>query len=246
MRKRTVLLFGGIFLAGAAVLAAACSDEGDKIVVNGAGANQGISVSGSGSAFGTPDIANLQLGVQTEARTVAAAREAAARSQQALIGSLRANGIDDDDIQTIQFSIEPQYDFGPGVTQTLRAYRVTNVVNATIRKIDATGKIVDDAVAAGGSSVVVRGISFSIEDPTDLEEAAREEAMQQAEERAVSLAALAGVSLGRPLSIQENSSRQVAPIQLVGLGVASGLPTSIQAGQLQIQITVNVTYSIED
>ena len=68
-------------------------------------------MAGSGSIAGEPDIATLKLGVSVEKETVAEAREAAAVAMTAVLDSLKANDIAEEDIQTERFSIYPQYDY---------------------------------------------------------------------------------------------------------------------------------------
>ena len=78
-----------------------------------------IHVTGSGSVVGEPDIATLHLGVSVEKKTVAEAREAAAVVMTAVIASLKANDIAENDIQTERFSIYPQYDYTEELTVTV-------------------------------------------------------------------------------------------------------------------------------
>jgi uncharacterized protein YggE len=227
----------------AALLAVACS--GDTIV-NPATTAEGISVQGSGRASGTPDVVFLQLGVNLERATVSEAREAAASAMQAVIDSLRRNGIAERDIQTSQFSVQPQYDFSTRV-QTLRGYRVTNVVTAKITQIATASKAIDDAAAAGGNAAIVQSIDFSIDDPTELQEQARADAMAQARQRAAELADHAGVRILRPISINENYQTVIPQAQTVARTQAPGadVATPIQAGELEVLVFVSVVYAIE-
>ena len=110
-------------LAIVALVAVACG-EGDTIVNSDGSTTTGISVSGTGRATAEPDLVLLQLGVEVERRTVAAAREAAAASQQAIIEALKANGVDEKDIQTVRFSVQPRYD-SPNRVRVLSGYNVT-------------------------------------------------------------------------------------------------------------------------
>ncbi len=233
-----------VLIAGLA--GAACTSK-TTTVVSPPGTQTGISVSGTGRASGTPDVVILQVGVQSEARTVAAARDNAAQAAQAVIDSVKRNGVDEKDVHTVQFSVEPQYDFTSTRTQVLRAYRVTNVVQVKVRRIVTAGKVIDDAVAAGGDQTVVRGISFSIEDTTKLEEAARSDAVEEARKRAEQLAKEAGVSLGKPLTISEGGS--AIPIAAAPLVAAprtgDTVQTSIQPGELEVRVTVSILYAIE-
>jgi uncharacterized protein YggE len=233
------LAMGGVVLAG-------CND---KTTVNNAGSNTtGVSVSGNGQAFGAPDVAVVTIGVQADAPTVAAARESAASTAQAIIDSLKKNGVADKDAQTTQFNIDPQYDFRPGASQNvITGYRVTNVLTVKVRKIDTTSRVLDDAPAAGGNNTVVRGVTFTIDDPTKLRETARTSALKEAQAKAEQLAKDSGVKLGKPISISENSgpvpfAANVVTAPRTGPGDTS---TPIQTGELTVSITVNVLYAID-
>jgi len=225
----------------------ACSGGGDTIVNSEGATTTGINVSGTGRASGTPDTVVLQLGVQAEARTVAEARDLAARAAQGVIDSLKKNGVDDRDIRTVQFDIQPQFDAGVRGTPTVRAYRVSNVLSVKVRKIDNAGKVIDDAAAAGGNNTVVQSIAFSIDDPTKLEARAREAAVKEARDKAEQLAKLGGVKLGNPITITEGGGPQPIFINAAALVAprTGGDSTPIQSGQLDVTITVSVLYRIE-
>ena len=241
MKLRRLLL-----LAPAALLAlfAISCTSGDTIVQNTTNAT-GISAAGTGRVTGTPDIVILQLGVEVEMRSVEAARTAAATSMNAAIDSLKSNGVEQKDIQTVQFSVQPQYDFVSN-RQTLRGYRVTNVVSAKVRKIDTAGKIIDDVARAAGDAVVVRSLSFTIEDPSKLQAQARELAVKQARERADQLAKPAGVKIGRVLQITEGGGAVVSQAANVLRAPATAAETPIQAGELEVVVNVNAVFAIEE
>ena len=112
--------------------------------------------------------------------------------------------------------------------------------------MDDASKVIDDAVSAGGNNVVVQSIAFSIEDPTKLREAAREEAMKDVRARATQLARLSGVNLGGPISISEGSA--VTPVTYLSAprtGGAAEASTPIQPGDLEIAVNVSVLYEIK-
>lgn len=240
---RTSMFAAAAVAAVVALISAGCS-EGDT-VVNTPGSTVGISVSGTGQAFGTPDIAVLTLGVQAQAATVEEARETAAARAQAIIDAVKANGVADKDVQTVQYDIQPQYDFRPNGVQSIRGYQVTNVLSVKVRNINTTSKVLDDATRAGGNSTVVRGVSFTIDDPTALREAARTDALRDAKAKAEQLAREAGVGLGRPISISESGG----PVPLPATGLLAprtgDTSTPIQTGELQVNITVTVVYEID-
>jgi uncharacterized protein YggE len=221
----------------------ACN-EGDTVIDASTSTANGISVNGTGRATGTPDIVFLQLGVNLERTNVVEAREAAASAMQAVIDSLKRNGVPDKDIQTSRFTIQPQYD-RPGPVAVLRGYLVTNVVSVKLTRVDTASKAIDDAAVAGGNAVVVQSIRFAIDDPTALESRAREAALKEARARAEELASLTGVSLGGPLSVVESRDNVVPKEQAILASRIVESPTPIQAGELEVLVTVNVRYAIK-
>jgi len=163
---------------------------------------QGIQVTGNGSAFGNPDVAILNLGISAEKPEVREAREEAATAMQKVLDSLKDNGVAEKDIQTQHFSIQPQYDYIDN-RQVLRGYLVTNIVSTKVRDIETIGEVIDDAVDAGGDLIRVQSIIFTIDDPKELQNLARVEAMKDANAKAQTLAEQGGVKVGKPISISE-------------------------------------------
>lgn len=248
MKARRLLICAGLSAATLLVaVAATCGDTTTRVDTN-SGGNNGIVVSGEGKATGKPDVAQISLGVSKLAATVEQARNDAATSLDAMIQTLRDNGIAKDDIQTQQFNISPEYDYNNG-RQRLTGFRVTNVVQAKLRDINKTSKVVDDAVTAGGDNAQVQGISFTIDKPDDLKRQARENAVADAKAKAQTLASATGVSVGDPISISETNT-QPGPVYYNGAqaDITKAVPapsTPIEPGTLDVVIDVSVTWSIK-
>ena len=211
--------------------------------------SRSIHVSGSGSVTGEPDIATLNLGVSVEKETVEEARETAASAMTAVIDSLKANDIAENDIQTENFSIYPQYDY-TDEGRVLRGYRVNNTVRAKVEELESLSDIIDDATAAGGDIVVVNSIQFMIEDPTPLQAQARALAVKNAEAKAQTLAEASGVTLGKPITITETSRAAGPPIAYAEEAAAfaddsARSSTPIQAGELTVTVNVTIAYEFE-
>lgn len=209
--------------------------------------DRSIHVEGSGSVTGEPDIATLNLGVSVEKETVAEAREAAAVAMTAVLDSLKANGTSEEDIQTENFSIHPQYDYTEN-GRVLRGYRVNNTISAKVRELQNLSDIIDDAAGAGGDIIVVRSIQFMIEDPTELQMQARALAAKDAEAKAQTLADAHGVKLGKPVTITEVTSGGSSPIVYAeSLAADDSFRTStpIEAGQLTVTVNITVVYEFE-
>jgi len=230
-------------LLGLAALAVACTTE--NIKVQPPAQVQGISVSGTGEASGAPDLALVELGVSAEGKTVKEARDTAATAMNDVLDALKGDDVAEKDVQTRQFRIEPEYQYPDG-KQELIGFRVTNIVEAKVRDLDRVGEVIDDVAKAGGDIVQIQGLSFTIEKPEDLRAQARQEAMADARARAEGLAELAGVKLGKPISVTESAVapptafREAAP-----MGQGGGEATPIQAGELEVSVTVDVLFAIE-
>jgi uncharacterized protein YggE len=243
MRLKTLWLPLGAALA---LLATACGDSGDTYVQTGNAPVTGINATGTGEAFGEPDILIVNVGVSAQRASIAEAREAAAAAQKGVIDSLKRNGVADKDIQTIQFSVNPQYDFRSG-SQQIIGYVVSNVVTAKIRDLAKAGATIDAAIEAGGNDAVMQGVQFGIDDPTELQKQAREQAVRKAKEQAQQLADNAGVKLGKLLSISESSgSVPIAADVIRAPATGEAITESpIQAGQLTVRITVVLLYAVD-
>lgn len=218
---------------------------GKTTVNNQPAETSGITVSGHGEVQVPPDIGFVVVGVQSSASTVAAARDAAANSADALISGLKKDGVAEKDIQTTGLSIQPNYDYSKS-TPRLTGYTVTNTVTAKVRKIDSMSKVVDDAVAAGGDSVRLQSVSFGVEDTDKAKQEAREKAVANAKSKAESLAKLGDVSLGKPVTISETVGQVASPSKDYAGGSASdSVSTPIQSGTNTVSVDVSVRWAIQ-
>jgi uncharacterized protein YggE len=242
----------GIFIAIVGLAALVLTGCGsDTTVVSELNSQEGISVQGQGIAYGPPDVAEVEIGVQAQARTVAEAREQAASSMDAVIKSIKANGLTDADVRTVQFSVDPRYGQPvPGGQQPgqIVGYQVSNVITARVKKLDSIGKIVDDAAAAGGNNTVVRRVTFSILDQTKLQTEARELAVKDAKDRGDKMAQLNGLKLGRPVAINESLQPTVPIVTAPRTGetfASAQAATPIESGQLRVVVNVSIRYDID-
>ena len=250
--KRQYLLAIGLFLTLILVGLVACSpgdtslDEIENLNIS--SQQQGIWVTGQGEVMAVPDIATLRLGIEAEEESVAEAQIQATEAMDNVMTALTENGIARNDIQTQYFSIQRVTKWDRvQEEEVVTGYRVTNIVTAKIRDIDKVGAIVDAVAMAGGDLARVDSISFSVEDPTDYYEEAREEAVADAKTKANQLADLAGVTLGKPTYISESF---YAPPIVSRAGYemeeAVAIETPISPGELEISLSVQVVYSILD
>ena len=200
-----------------------------------------ITVTGIGSAAAPPDVAIVTVGVEVVARSVAAARTQAATDGAAVIEALHSGGVGERDTSTTAFSLHPEYDHRNG--RQLRGYRVANTVEARVRDLDSLGQLLDSVIAAGGDNTVVNGIRFTHEDSTALDTVARTEAWQDARRKAAQLAELAGLELGKPSFITEQTHPPpMPPVRHAMLEATAATP--IEAGELAVTVTITVGFAI--
>jgi len=234
-----------ITIAAAALLGAACTPD---VTVENSGSDgepaNGIAVSGTGEVYGTPDTLQMRFGVSVLRPTVEQAVGDAAALADELISSLAATGVAADDIQTANYSINPEYDYS-GDQRRLIGYRVDNMVIAKIRDLDSAGSVIDATVASVGDEIQVSGVSFSIEDDTELIAAARSAAWDDALAKAEQLATLAGVDLGEAVMISESFSSPTPPPIYRDFAAAdeAAFETPIEAGQQQVAVTLQVRFA---
>jgi hypothetical protein len=206
---------------------------------------QGIWVTGQGKVTAVPDIITLSVGVESQEASVAMAQSRATEAMGRVMTALTDNGVAEKDIQTQYFSIRKVTRWDQEKEEeVVIGYRVTNTVTAKIRDIDKAGSIIDAVALAGGDLTRINNIGFSIDDPSDYYEEARELAMADAKDKANRLAELADVTLDKPIYISESS--WTPPITR-DVKVAAGAPapaTPITPGEMEISLSVQVVYAI--
>ena len=131
------------------------------------------------------------------------------------------------------------------IPRQVMMYEVTNTIIVTIRTIDDTGSIIDAAASAGGNLVRINSVSLSVDQPDQYYTEARQLAMNDAANKASQLAKLAGVTLGTATYISENSSSLIYPQVFSAANVAASPTTSINPGETDITIDVQVVYAIK-
>ena len=207
----------------------------------------GIWVTGEGKVSVVPDVAILSVGVVAQLSSVAEAQSQAATAMTAVVAELDNFGIAKKDIKTQQFSIVPVRRWSDQeAREVLIGYQVTNTVTVKVRKVEDTGALIDAAARAGGDLIVINSISFTVDDPTPYYKEVREKAMADAQAKARQLADLGGVTLGKPTYINESGiSMPVVREYYAPMPAQAAPSTPISAGETEIQLSVQVVYSIE-
>jgi uncharacterized protein len=248
--RRFVMVAAALALMVPVLVLAGCTTAAPATTQNITIGNQqeGIWVNGQGEVQAVPDIAVLNLGVQAEAMTVAEAQAMASSAMDAVMAALKANGIDEDDIQTTGYSIYQQTRWDNDKQESVATgYQVTNNLKVKVRQVANAGTVLDAATSAAGDLMRVQGIYFEVDDPEPFLEQARAIAVADAKAKAEQLADLAGVDLGKPIYITES---YYSPVIYRGMEMAAsdgGMPaptTPITPGETTITATVQIVYQI--
>ena len=218
-------------------------------------AGTGISVLGESTISVKPDIAILDIGVETFAESVALARQSAAQEMGSVISALKKQGVDDSDIQTNRLNISPSYDYEEIMVrgkrtgrQVLTGYFVNNVVKVRIRELEKAGEVIDRTASAGGDSIRINGISFTVDDLSPYKVLLRKGAVEDSLVKANHYATESGVTLGPLISLSETIAPAIQSFQkdmAFGMrAMSESMPTSVSGGELDIHHSIQATFAI--
>ena len=239
MKLRTI--YGIIFAASALCFSAIAAADDEP--------TPRILVSGEGRVDVAPDLAVLSLTVTREAESARAALDANSAAMSEVLAAMQAEGIEQRDLQTANFAIQPKYLHPPKRSSGERepprivGYTVRNSLTVRVRDMKRVGAILDKSVSLGvneGGSIL-----FTNDDPSAALKQARVEAVQDALERANTLAVAAGVKAGRILEISEQSFQpRPMPMMRAEMAMAASDAVPVAAGENTYRVMVNISVEI--
>ncbi len=215
-----------------------------------------FSVSGEGKVVAIPDVAQFTFSVITEGgKNIANLQKENSEKVNKAIEFVKANKVEAKDIKTQNYNLTPRYQYyscprtgGSCPPPEIVGYTITQTVLVKVRDFNKIGDIVVGVVQNGANSV--SELSFTIDDPTKVENQARAEAINKAKEKAKDVAKAGDFRVGRLLSIQEGyiqpfyTYKEMAPLGLGGGGEPS-VPPIIEPGSQEVTVSVTLTYEIE-
>jgi uncharacterized protein YggE len=206
-----------------------------------------ISVSGEGTVSVPPDLAQIDAGVASDAKTAKDAAEANNAAMGKVLAALKGAGIDEKDFQTLRLSLQPQYaPPAPGRQgpPAITGYRATNHVTIKVHDLTKVASVIDTLVAAGANDI--GNVGFTVLQPSKLLDEAREKAVADARRKAEIYAKAAGVTLGAPLDITEGGT----PAPMFRSKMVAAAPTAISGtpiaqGEETLAVSVSITWAIK-
>ena len=201
-----------------------------------------ISVSGEATVSVAPDQAQIDGGVTSDGKTAREASEANNAAMGKVLLALKGAGIEEKDTQTSRLSLQPQYAPNRTGTSPITGYRASNRVTVRIRDVTKVANVIDVLVGAGANDI--GGINFTVSQPSKHLDEAREKAVADARRKAEIFAKAAGVTLGEPISISEETG---APAPMfrgkMAAPMAAGAP--VAQGEETLSVSVNVSWAIK-
>ena len=202
-----------------------------------------ISVTGEARISAAPDLAQVDAGVTSDAKTAREASDANNAAMGKVLLALKGAGIDEKDYQTSRLSLQPQYSSAKsGSPMTVAGYRASNRVTIRLRDVTKVANVIDTLVTSGANEI--GGINFMVSQASKLLDDARQQAVADARRKAEIYAKAAGVTLGAPLDISEQGAPGPMPFRKMAVGMAAS-PTPVAQGEETLQVNVSVSWAIK-
>jgi len=221
-----------------------------------------ISVVGIGEALAVPDVATFRFSVLAEAADATTAQNRSAESINTIVSYLEGEGIEEDDIQTEYYSLNPRYEYvesrqalcieggycPPPIQgqRVLQGYEVNQTISVKVRDTEKAGELISGVGERGATNV--SGVEFAIDDEEAIRAEARESAISDAQEKAEKLAEDLGVKIVRMTGYFEDQGGY----PIYGYGGAEmdaavstrSVAPAIPVGENTVTVQVNISYEV--
>jgi uncharacterized protein len=218
-----------------------------------------ISVAGTAEVRITPDEVNLKLAIETrDAKLDEAVKQNETRTA-VVLKFLKEAAIDAKDVQTDFVEIQPQYNTDRHAQQIVpQYYLVRRNLGVRLRKVTQFDEVLAGVLRSGVNYVL--GIDFRTTELRKHRDAARQQAIRAAKEKALALAKELDVKVGKAQTINEQthggwwgwSGRSSDPfanamVQNVSQSGPAGEAGegNLAVGMISVTATVNVTFALE-
>jgi hypothetical protein len=197
-----------------------------------------IVVTGHGEVKVSPDRATIQIAVQTRAVTASDAAAQNATKQQAVLSALRALGLTNDQLSTINYQVYPEQRYEQGKDPVIAGYNVTNTIVADIRRLDQVGKVIDAALSHGAN--LISSLQFYSSNTQAARRTAIGSAIEMARADAEAAARAAGGSLGGLLevNVMAGSPPRPQPLMMAARAGVAQADTPINPGDETLGVDV--------
>jgi hypothetical protein len=204
-------------------------------------------VRGEATVAVEPDIAELDIGVLSQAATSKAAADQNGAKSKEIVAQLQKL-VAAADIKSINLSINPNYRYAKeGGAATVTGYTAGNTLRLTIRDLSQLRNIIESATQSGASSI--NRLTFDLKDEDAARARALADAAGHARSSAEALAASLKLRIGKLIRIEEVQPVVISPareVELSALKEPMADQAAIAPGVIQIHASVHLEYSVYD
>lgn len=219
-----------------------------------------FSVSGEGKITAVPDVAQFSFGIITEGgKNIAELQKENSQKANGAIEFLKRGGVKDKDIKTVNYNIQPRYQYPicvpsvnarknePCPPPEIVGYSVSQTIAVKAKDFNKISDLLAGVVQSGANAV--SELSFVIDDKTEIENKTRQQAIENAIKKAESIAQAGRFNLGNILSINEEwggiSPRFSILEKSLAIGANDNMPApEIEPGSQDITVKVSINYEI--
>lgn len=211
---------------------------------------RGLHVTAEGKASAPPDEASIAVGVQTEAKSAAAAGAENARKQSAVLAAVKAllpQAGSDYELRTEGYNVQARYGQpeGPNSQPTVVGYTASNTIVIRTSDLANVGKLIDAALANGANQI--HSLTFSLKSPAALREKALVDATTRARAEAELVARSLNVRIKGVARVEIGSGSAPVPIyKSMGMRTMNvEEATPVESGQVTQSVSVTVVFDVE-
>jgi uncharacterized protein len=215
-----------------------------------------ITVSGEGEVFAIPDIGKFSFSVMAEAETAGEAQELSGVKINDILAYLAEQGIEEKDIKTENYNLYPRWryeervcpvgSYCPPGERVQDGFTVSQTVSVKVRDTKEAGSIIAGVGERGAADI--SGLNFTVDDSEALRVEARAKAIEDAKEKAVTLAGQLGVRLVRITSYNEGGDYYQPYARLEAFSDADSVKgfggPDLPMGEESTIVRVSVNYEI--
>jgi uncharacterized protein len=203
-----------------------------------------IEVTGHGEVQAAPDLATLEIAIETHAATADHAAglngALAEKVRDALMSKLGDKGR----MWTGGYSLSPDYTEPREGKPAVTGYTAENSITVQTSELGLVGPLIDAAIGAGANRI--SSLNYSLRADSKARTDAISKAARDAQAQASALAQALGVKLGPVTKASTESEVRIVPMaRLAASAMMANVQTPIAAGQVTVPATVSLTYGIE-
>ena len=217
-----------------------------------ASSSRTITITAEGRVSASPDTAEVGASIVSNGSTAQATQSGMDQKAAQLLAYLKTSGVAASDISTSGYSLYPQYDYTAGNNNKITGYSASETLQAKIHDLNKVGDILGGITQNGANQI--QSVSYIFNDPNQLQEQAREQALSSAGQKAQALADAAGVKLGKLVTFTVDNNNSTSPVYPMAMSVSAGIGgtasapaniSSVPSGTQDIIEDVSVTYDLK-